>query len=248
MLNAESLRHLPTKISPCPIIEAIAEVRFQSNIPHSVLPGMIYAAIRDRFPTQQDLPNSQIPEALRIANPALRYQHTIRFLGEGLTLSVGAQVFSISCTAGQYPGWTAYEEMLSFLIERFRPLGFIRTLERLGLRYLDFFELPVVDKLQLELLVSGNSLMSAPLHISCQLQREAFACLLQLNTASTVQIAGKQLFGAVLDLDVAFMLKSSTFPDLVLDTFKQAHVLQKKMFFEELLKREYLTKLNPVYE
>ena len=34
---------LPEKINPCPILEAIVEIRFDSKVPHEAIFGIIYA-------------------------------------------------------------------------------------------------------------------------------------------------------------------------------------------------------------
>ena len=53
---------LPTRISPCPIIEAILEVRFVTNEDWPVLPGLLFEQIRKKYPEKQSLPLSQFPD------------------------------------------------------------------------------------------------------------------------------------------------------------------------------------------
>ena len=52
---------LPVRINPCPIVEAIFEVRFTSKVAWATLPGMLYAQIRDKYPQQTQLPLAQLP-------------------------------------------------------------------------------------------------------------------------------------------------------------------------------------------
>src|SRR6266516_7829439 len=56
---------LPIKIDPCPIVEAILEVRFVTSESWATLPGLLFAHIRDRYPEQKDLPLAQLPEEIR---------------------------------------------------------------------------------------------------------------------------------------------------------------------------------------
>ena len=69
-----TLERLPIKIHPCPIVEAILEIRFVTSESWRTLPGLLFASIRDRYPEQKDLPLAQLPEEIRRREPAFTYQ------------------------------------------------------------------------------------------------------------------------------------------------------------------------------
>ena len=63
---------LPTKIDPCPIVEAILEIRFVTSESWRTLPGLLFAHIRDRYPEQKDLPLAQLPKERRVVEAAAK--------------------------------------------------------------------------------------------------------------------------------------------------------------------------------
>ena len=65
----------PKKITPCPIIESVVEIRFDSAIPAEAIFGVVYNAFNDIFPNKPiNLPILQIPEQIRNSDPNLQYK------------------------------------------------------------------------------------------------------------------------------------------------------------------------------
>ena len=63
---------LPKEISPCPIIDTVIEIRFESTMPKEAkeaIFGIIFNEFNDRYPSLEKLPILQIPEAIREADP-----------------------------------------------------------------------------------------------------------------------------------------------------------------------------------
>jgi uncharacterized protein (TIGR04255 family) len=65
---------LPKKISPCPITEAIVELRFESDIPNDAVFGIVYQDFKTDYPVLEDLPILQLPESIRKQDKALHYK------------------------------------------------------------------------------------------------------------------------------------------------------------------------------
>ncbi len=167
---------LPTRITPCSIINTVVEVRFQTELSASFVPGMIYSAVQERFPKRTELPHMPLPDAGNLF-PELRYNPTVVMQGEQLALNVGPRCLFLSLPVGaEYPGWTVYRESLAWVLDRIRPLAIIGTPERLGLRYTDFFPHPLPECLQVDLSIGGKSEIAQPLHIVSTLPREKLQC------------------------------------------------------------------------
>ena len=47
---------LPVTISPCPIVEAVAEVRFETLVPEDAIFGLVYQTLKTDFPKVETLP------------------------------------------------------------------------------------------------------------------------------------------------------------------------------------------------
>ena len=130
---------LPTKIDPCPIVEAILEIRFVTSESWRTLPGLLFAHIRDRYPEQKDLPLAQLPEEIRPREPSFTYQTLVQFLSHDFLIQFGPRVVGLATKPNQYPGWAALEQEMIWLLTQLQKIGFISEGERLGVRYINFF-------------------------------------------------------------------------------------------------------------
>jgi uncharacterized protein (TIGR04255 family) len=64
---------LPKKISPCPIVEAIIEIRFDASLPGDAIFGIIYNMLKDEYTNLEKLPILELPDAIRTTDPNLMY-------------------------------------------------------------------------------------------------------------------------------------------------------------------------------
>ena len=238
---------LPTRITPCSIVNAITEVRFQTDQSPTVVPGLVYSAVRDRFPKQAELGQAQIPDDARASMPELRYAPTVVMLGPQLSLHVGPRSFFLGMASTEYPGWSVYREMLTWVLTQLRPLKLIKVAERLGLRYSDFFSHPLQDCLQVDLLIGGRSEIDQPLQVTSHLKRQDHICRVQVTNHAILESPQGAKQGCLLDVDMGVMVDSQLFWKQAVARFDQAHMVQKEMFFRELLKPAFLATLNPEY-
>src|SRR5947207_15538639 len=116
---------LPTKIDPCPIVEAILEARFVTSESWRTLPGLLFSQIRDRYPEQKDLPLAQLPEEIRRREPAFIYQPLVQFLSRDFLVQFGPRIVSLVTKANRYPGWAAVEKEMAWLSGQLQKMGFV---------------------------------------------------------------------------------------------------------------------------
>lgn len=240
-------RRLPTRITPCPIVGAVTEVRFQTELSPTVVPGLIYSAVNERFPKQTELGQAQIPDAARANMPELRYSPTVVMHGQQLSLHVGPRCFFLSMNETGYPGWTAYHETLNWVLDKVRPLKLIKVPERLGLRYADFFTQSLAECLQVDVIIGGRSELSQPLQVTSSMPRKGHICRVQISSHAVLQTPQGAKQGCLLDVDMGFSVDPQQFWEQVLPRFDEAHAVQKEVFFLELLKPAFLASVNPEY-
>jgi uncharacterized protein (TIGR04255 family) len=213
-----------------------------------VVPGLIYSAIRERFPNQAELPQSQIMDELRANNPALRYLPTVIFASQPLSLYVGPRVLFLAMGGTEYPGWSVYRETWQWIVERVHSLDVVKTPERASLRYIDFFAPPITQRLQIDLLLGGKSQSAEAFQFRCDMQREGFGCIVQVNSNAILNTPKGPRLGCTLDVDLGFGIEPARFGDVAVSEFDRAHDVQKKLFFSELLQPSFLATLNPQYD
>lgn len=240
------LDKLPSRITPCPILEAVLEIRFVTGQDWALLPGLLYTQIKERYPRSERLPISNMPEEFFRNDPALTYAPRMRFIGEEFVIQFGPRVVSL-LTIGNYPGWGRIQHELAWLLERLELAGFIHEGERLGMRYIDFFEGDIFSRLVLDVRSDGQCVAGVEMNFATVFRRGDLTARLILNNGAMVTRANEIASGSILDLDV--WLEASEF-DVFGDTsarFEEAHRCNKEIFFG-LLKTDFLDSLAPIYE
>src|SRR5687768_13516679 len=99
---------LPKKIEICPIIDAVIELRFESNLPPEIIPGIVYGKFGKRYPKTEKLPLMEVPSSLRDSDPNLMYSPVYKLFNESFIFQIGPRVFSVLCPK-EYKGWTSFK-------------------------------------------------------------------------------------------------------------------------------------------
>jgi uncharacterized protein (TIGR04255 family) len=146
---------LPVSISPCPIVEAVAEVRFETSVPEDAIFGLVYQTLKTDFPKVETLPVASLPAELRKSDPNLALQPLHRLDGKDLTVLVGSQAVSVGVHGG-YPGWATVSERLNTTFTRIASTGLIVRTHRFGLRYINFFQGDIFPNLALSIAINNE--------------------------------------------------------------------------------------------
>ena len=196
---------IPVRISPCPIKQAVLEVRFVSEHPADAVFGMVYSAVNDMFHNKKPevLPVMQIPEMVRQQDPNLKYQPGHRFASENYSLSVGASslLFGVS---RPYPGWDAWSTFFLGGFERIRKSGIFRKVERIGLRYINLFEKALFKNIDLQVMVTGRQLWNEPTNLRTEIRDSGYTKVIQIGNSVQMMVDGRQIKGSVIDIDCLY--------------------------------------------
>ena len=239
---------LPVKIDPCPIVEAILEVRFVTSESWATLPGLLFARIRDRYPEQKGLPLTQLPEEMRRREPAFTYQPLIQFLSRGdFLIQFGPRVVSLVTRSKEYPGWAALEKEMAWLLSELQQTGFVSEGERLGVRYINFFTFDIFEKLALEVSTGKKRLTAGERSVTAVLTKRPLTARLLVANSAILGTGDDARVGSVLDVDAWLGPVDFDLFENGLAKFREAHDFAKQIFFG-LLKPDFLATLNPIYE
>lgn len=235
---------IPKKISPCPISEAVVELRFESNFPAEVIYGISYQNLKKHFPIQEKLPIMELPQSIRDDDPNLKFNPYFRLRNENFIFQIGPRNFSISCPK-EYKGWDVFFKQIGSVFKDLQSLGIIHKPIRIGLRYISFFEkLNVFEHIKLSLELAENSLIGCKNVIRSEFEHEDFNCV--LNLANNAALNNIKITGSVIDIDVIYDKDQKSMLINFLKIVSQAHDLEKKIFFG-ILKEKFLKRLNPEY-
>lgn len=237
---------LPKKISPCPIVEAIVELRFSSEVLPDAVFGIIYQAFKDEFSEKvENLPILQLPEPIRSMDPALKYQPYYKLIAGNLILQVGPRVTSLS-NVKDYIGWETFSPKIKETFSKLEKLKIIKSVEKLGIRYINFFKLDILDNINLRIVMNDEPLKALQTTLKSEIQEDNFVNILQIANKAKATIQNKAITGSVIDIDTVSTDIGETFFERMENLLEKGHNIEKKLFFS-LLKKEFLRTLNPEY-
>ena len=116
--------NLPKQINPCPIYEAVVEIRFNSSLPSDAVFGVVYNQLKDSYQNNEQLPILQIPELVRNNDPNLKFQPYYKLKRDNYVIQIGPHVLSLSVTDNSYTTWEDYFSEIQNVFGRVGELNF----------------------------------------------------------------------------------------------------------------------------
>ena len=242
---------LPTSIDPCPLVEAVVDVRFEPTVPAEAVFGKIYSRLSQKFPKVTQFPFTILPEAMRKLNPALVYQPQFRLESDNFVVLTGPNIFAVGMRGG-YPGWQKiygeFRETLGLAEES----GVIKTIHRFGLHYVNYFDRNILPDLKLNVSIGDKGLVGESTLFKTVLPGDGYKLQLQVATdlkvtpqSAAIKIDPNAL-GSIIDIDCFqdYPPIGGDFLGAVGDFMESAHTGEKALFFS-LLTEKFLSTLNP---
>lgn len=126
-------------------------------------------------------------------------------------------------------------------------LGLMRETTRIGLRYINFFQFDIFERLALSLTMGGTKLMNPETGINTVFQYSGFRHFVQINNSSLIGESGNSVaHGSILDIDTSLDIKNPESFARAESLFKDAHTAEKAVFYG-LLNADYVASLKPEY-
>jgi uncharacterized protein (TIGR04255 family) len=241
----------PVQITPCPIIDATAELRFESLFPAVVALGLGYKALEESFPRVTQLQTIPLLDEFRKANPILLYQAQYRFESEHFVALLGPNMFAVGVN-GPYTRWPIISKSFTAALDRIKGAGIIGRPQRFGLKYTNFFPGNVLSELNIELEIIRSKITGEETFLRAIIPSHPFKIQIQLATDAKITAPKLQIdpsvSGTLLTVDsfVDEPARDENFLRDLPEILEIAHTKEKEVFFE-LLKDEFLDTLNPEF-
>ncbi|MBT3054926.1 MAG: TIGR04255 family protein [Candidatus Thiodiazotropha sp. (ex Codakia orbicularis)] len=239
---------LPKKLKEDAIVEAVLEVRFESNDIGEVVVGRLTDLGNWKGFNFQSLPNADIPDIIRVNDPRLKFVPTVEGRSDRYAVRIGARVISYHVYE-PYPGWRDLQHDLNSIIhEIYNRLTDLRV-TRLGLRYINLINskrhnLTDISQLELNINVAGRNIQQG-INLAFGQQKSEYH-LVMTRVASPEFISGTELSKDVvcaIDVDV---FTNDDFKEereeAVQRWVSEAHNYEKEAFFQ-LLPDDLITEL-----
>lgn len=232
---------LPKNINPCPIVDALLEVRFTSRINENAVFGLIYSVLQNDFPQVETMPILQLPGFVRASDPNMRYKPYYKISNDNFVIQIGPEVISIS-SFPKYLGWDKFSEIIFDVLNKVERIGIIDIIERFGIRYINFFDNNIFDKINLNVEICTNDIPLKNTIIRTEIEQDEFSSTLQIANNAIIN----EKLGSIIDIDTFLTNNLDTFFSRKSDLINSGHIKEKELFYS-LLKPEFLNTLKPTY-
>jgi uncharacterized protein (TIGR04255 family) len=242
---------LPKRLGIVPIIEAVAEIRFEEGKPGGgqLLAGLLYGNLQEQYPEVRRLPISEVPMQVRQLDAGLRYSPTQVLAGPTGRVMIGDRVLVVSAAA-PYPGWSGFRETV------LRVWGFaarnplVGLVERCSIKYVNLIEQPLgTDHLALTTLsirAMGRQLSGEPTQLRTEDSDGEVTRVLQVVSQASAQSPTEVKHGLAIDLDVIHRGPIRDFWERHGALLESLHEIEKRAFFDTLAP-DTLARLQPEY-
>lgn len=237
---------LPKKINPCPIVEAVLEIRFNSSFPADAVYGVLFLPLKQIFNSEiEKLPILQIPELIRNQDPSFKYKPYYRMVKDDIVFQFAPDLISI-ININSYLGWDVFSQKINEILNKVIELNVIDKIERIALRYIDFFDTDIIDKINLSININNDVLESKETFLRTKIESEKFEKILQVSNSAMNIRNSVSVNGSTLDIDVSLKDYTNISNENLYSSISELHKEEKVTFFK-LLKEDFLNTLNPEY-
>ncbi|MBI2803127.1 MAG: TIGR04255 family protein [Gammaproteobacteria bacterium] len=243
---------IPIRLAAPPIVEAVWELRFESesDSPVDLLPGILFERVGERYNQIQRLPAADLPVQALQLDPNLRHAPTARLASGSYSIQVGRNVLALSCYA-PYPGWKAFKSEIRSIAEIVRTTSVVGRAERFSLKYVNILpteKLPTMSPLDIELRINGHDLTQAPTHVRTELREQDCLVVVQVGSPAQVQYPGERasVDGILIDIDAIWNAQGDSFWETFEDRLESVRDIGRKLFFR-VLTAATIESLGPEY-
>jgi uncharacterized protein (TIGR04255 family) len=160
---------------------------------------------------------------------------------------VGPRSIALSNTS--YTDWAATTPLLSEVLTKLDQIKLFEFVERIGLRYVNFFEkLNIFEHVTLSIAINKEPLSARSIMLKTEADVQGFMVMTNIANNTEVSCAGQKREGSLLDFDVVKENPElrTPLPTELLRVFTEANKLADNAFFG-LLKEEFFARFEPEY-
>lgn len=240
---------LPKALKNPPLVEALFEIRFDSTVEAAgdLLPGLLYGRYKPKAePSALQLAN--LPREFRGQDPALRYAPLHRLQAGSAVLQVGDHVAALSHT-DHYPGWRGFRKEIHDMVDHLASTELIASIERFSLRYINVLPVPEGSQLAAingEFKIGGTPIPEPGFMLRYEARRDGMVTIIQMKAQATVE-RPKRVSGLILDLDAICPFTGNISATGMAERLDRLHDWQRSLFLDELLTKDALSKLEPMW-
>lgn len=245
-------KRIPKKITPCPIIEGVLEIRYEKNksLSPNMFPGQLAAKLG--ITESNDLPESDIPERIASEHPQLKFVPRVQLFKENIIVQLGPNVISIN-NPDDYIGWDDFEKHIEEVIDSLLEINAIDHIMSISLRYIDFFDHNIFENIDLKVSMSNKDFSDHDLFIQYMKENSDYRAVVKIRNDVKMKVKGSEdkgadsIEGSTIDIDTQYLQNIPTEKEALMQVINSAHTFEKETFYD-LVSESFIETLNPEYE
>lgn len=244
------LKNLPTKLNKEPLLEALFEIRFESNISFisMILPGLLFNNLVGDKQIEQ-LSTAHIPDFIRLEDPNLKFAPISRVTWNNFYINIGEKVISIGCHA-PYQGWENFKKAIIDVMDILKAQHIVHSVERYSVKYVNIIPMNTIEEqiasVNLNLSIANHTLSKEAFQIRVEIHEDDLIHVVSILSSAVVSIKDSTKEGIVVDIDTIAITNGKPL-DEVYKTLDSTRLANKTKFFDCLTEKT-VNFLEPVYE
>ncbi len=219
------------------ITDAVAEVRFTSN----ALPEQMFVHLYNKVSARYSIDRLKLEQDLTLGDISPWY----KLSGENFILLLGSN----TCVVGinnKYSGWEKFRSAIRNVIDDIIDCPFELKINRLGLRYIDFIDANIFEKMNFTIHANQTNIAKQPVTIRTVFKHGNYRMTLNIQNWYK-KPDNPDIIGSLYDVDVDTTSISPNSSEHIFASFEEMHTIQKRYFYD-ILKPDFLEELGPIYD
>ena len=243
---------IPKKITPDHLKDTIVEIRFDSVSSLDLMPGIALALLTPLgftyTPVQEQSFDLGVGQGQQISiEGGIGF-----FVKDNVRIQFIRNVIAFNCIEGKYLGWNDYYKIIKDVIQLFSSKGFIKSFNRVAIRYISEFEsTDILDKIKgrfdLEETSVGLSLQNSVVRLAKEDGNIKIFVTLTNGVKKISQVEGHDIeTTSFFDVNVFENLAPNSDFSSLEKSLENVHLKQKESFFETI-NEDFKKSLRPEY-
>ena len=236
------MENIPKKIDHGHIIDSVLEIRFSPKDSRTSFIEIL-AGIKSLIP-DYTYEATDIPKQIRITDPQFSFAIEGVLKGKMFSVGIGYNSLVFNCQNG-YKSWNEFCPFIETVLNRVKELGVIESINRIGIRFTNFFEgMNDLNKFKAKVEI-GSKEVDPNSQVILKFSSSSDGVLYNVTLANLAVVGGRKNAGTLLDVD-AYIGNAPIKISELSEKIEFVHLKEKEMFFS-LLNDQFLKSLNPVY-
>lgn len=244
----------PSRLRRDPILEAICEIRFDSESSNlaALLPGLLFKRLGSSYPRLERLPVADLPVEIRDAVPDSIHQPHFRLHGDMGIVQIAERKISVASAHEKYPGWTTFRPLVCEAWNAVLETGLITAVNRVSVKFVNMLdisdEMMLSDVMAMRIHLGEAEIGLEPFQFTTETASNDHISVLQIvNPAKATFPNGSSRTGMLLDVDTIKVVDEGVPTTEVGTLLDAAHDEEKRVFFS-LLTQKTMDRMEPEYD